>query len=308
ILEVAGFGEDAAGRKDLLDLCNEVGSAGLTFNGRRHFRSIVVRLREDSKCDSTRHLSFARENLGGPHPSPRALPVKARGGALATSQVAPMRIRSDWDGYRARVVGTSLRQPPAAAPCPVTSHLGNSQVIGNQGRHPFVVQAGQKSSREVTGRNARTKSGGFSPLNGERAGVRGENINCRPRRTKIPRTPARTAPIDTDSIHYRGGPGSQPGGLAGNLPSLQWNCANLQSKSCLRRRWKQSCGLPKSSPMNGAARRWWRPPFQAARPNCALSSRVRARPIFRARTGSNSSPSADACCTSSPITNCSPRS
>src|SRR6185503_612519 len=64
------------------------------------------------------------------------------------------------------------------APCPVTSHLGNSQVIGNQGRHPFVVQAGQKSSREVTGRNARTKSGGFSPLNGERAGVRGENTHC----------------------------------------------------------------------------------------------------------------------------------
>src|SRR6185436_10084407 len=66
------------------------------------------------------------------------------------------------------------------APCPVTSHLGNSQVIGNQGRHPFVVQAGQKSSREVTGRNARTKSGGFSPLNGERAGVRGENTHCWP--------------------------------------------------------------------------------------------------------------------------------
>src|SRR6185503_4572439 len=50
------------------------------------------------------------------------------------------------------------------APCPVTSHLGNSQVIGNQGRHPFVVQAGQKSSREVTGRNGRTNSGGFCPV------------------------------------------------------------------------------------------------------------------------------------------------
>src|SRR6185503_15690779 len=65
----------------------------------------------------------------------------------------------------ARRISVSCSWPTVSPrPCPVTSHLGNSQVIGNQGRHPFVVQAGQKSSREVTGRNARTKSGGFSPL------------------------------------------------------------------------------------------------------------------------------------------------
>src|SRR6185503_19197667 len=82
--------------------------------------------------------------------------------------------------YRARAIASDFSEAPIASPCPVTSHLGNSQVIGNQGRHPFVVQAGQKSSREVTGRNARTKSGGFSPLNGERAGVRGEAVRWAP--------------------------------------------------------------------------------------------------------------------------------
>src|SRR6185503_17326328 len=103
-----------------------------------------------------------------PHPGP--LPVKGRGSrdarALRWVGLAPRSVRGCRQAHSGSERGVRVHPGSVArrAPCPVTSHLGNSQVIGNQGRHPFVVQAGQKSSREVTGRNARTKSGGFSPL------------------------------------------------------------------------------------------------------------------------------------------------
>src|SRR6185503_20271623 len=113
--------------------------------------------------------------------TPALSPLRGERGAADTDpdsqahrRVVAQSLRAS-DDHRARAPFNTCGEALVTSPCPVTSHLGNSQVIGNQGRHPFVVQAGQKSSREVTGRNARTKSGGFSPLNGERAGERGEN-------------------------------------------------------------------------------------------------------------------------------------